>query len=385
MAIETFRRNTSLSSKLDYVLTDAGYVNISSSPFLGSIVGAIKDTLDTEFRSLYEIADNIDIGRAAGPYLDRWGRFLNEPRTKLSFASDLTLSNTKISITPTRNAGLVMLSGTGIPIPKGTRLSSEDMKYGCELLDDIIIRPDRSDAYCRVICVTPGITYIPAGSLTRVDLSLSEISGVLPSAISKYSLVANNTSAISGGTSNANDEQYRYILLKKAESLGLFNTSRIESATDIDEVVQISIKEYRGGVSVFVETKYYQNSQIIVDMLRAGLKSSYVKGMNLSVFPPIYRNFTGTVSLTLRTQDPTYATHQKYNQEFCRLMNAIPMGATVNVKSILDEARKIDTNILAAVISKASYNYRDLITVSAAIGQEFNEKLLTKEDRITVI
>lgn len=385
MASVTFRRSTSLAGKMDSILTEAGYVSISSSPFLGSLMGAIKDTLDIEYSNIYDVVENIDLGRAEGAYLDRWGNFLNEPREKLSFATDLTLTNTRILIDPTALAGSIMLNSTGIPIPKGTQIFSEDMRYGVETIDNVTIRPDRSDAYCRVVCITPGTAYIPSASLTRVNLSLTDITGVLPSAISKYSLTASNSQPITGGTTNATDEQYRYILLKKAESIGLFNESKINSMLDIDEVVQISIKEYRGGVSVFVETKYYENSQIIVDMLRMGLKSAYVKGMNITVFPPVYRNFTGTISLGLKKSDPTLATHAAFKTEFCRLMNAIPMGGNISLSSMLESARMINTNILTATMTKASYNYREILNPKSQFGQQFNEKLLTSLDRMTVI
>lgn len=385
MAAETFRRSTNLSGKIDSVLTETGYINISSSPFLGSLVGAIKDTLDTEFRSLYDIANNVDLGRAGGQYLDRWGLFLNEPREKMSFASDMSLSNVRISISPTKLAGEITTTGSGVPIPKGTQIFSSDMRYGVEILDDTVILPTRSDAYCRVVCITPGVTYIPPQTLTKMGTTLSEIEGITPSAISKYSLISTNLYEISGGSAKATDDHYRYILLKKAESIGIFNESRISSMLDIDEVVKISMQEYRGGVSIFVETKYYQNAQVIVNILRSGLKSSYVKGLNISVFPPVYRYFTGTITLTLKVEDPTREVHNKFNSEFCRLMNAVPMGEPVSIPAILKSATSIDTNIISAKMSVATYNYRTLVSISNSIGQKFNEKLLTSEDRITIL
>jgi hypothetical protein len=93
MAIIPYDRRMEVRGKLDKVLTENGYIDISSSPFLGQLLNSITSAVESKFDTIYDIADNIDIGRAEGSYLDRWGRFMNEPRSMLSFASDVSLAN----------------------------------------------------------------------------------------------------------------------------------------------------------------------------------------------------------------------------------------------------------------------------------------------------
>lgn len=382
MALVTFERTNEISNALSKVLSNSGYVDISGSPFLGAIVRALQAALDTEYTKLYEIAQNVDLGRATGEYLDRWGQFLNEPRASLSYATDMSLSNVRIYISPTVNARQLTIHGDGISIPAGTGLTNDDHTIVCETLDDVYIRPDRNDAYCRIICTTPGAIDIPAGTLTTASITLSDISNVLPSAIASYTLTCTNNYPIRDGSEQATDDDYRYVLLQKAQSIGIFNENTVRSVLDITDIVRISIQEYRGGASIFVETKNIQNVDAVVHTIETNLRQQRSLGLCIHVYPPIIRYFTATVKLILKNSDPTNQTNEQFNKDFVTAVNTLPMGSAIDFEQIVQEIARDSAHITSAHIISASYGGR--VMVNFSVGQYSNEKALTSEDRITV-
>jgi len=382
MALVTYSRTNAIVPALSKVLTESGFVDVTASPFLGSIVKAIQDALATEYGKMYDIANNVDIGRAEGEYLDRWGRFLNEPRESLTYAMDLSLTNTLVYLYPTVTARELTILGDGIPIPSGTQLSNDDSTIVFETLDDIYIRPDRDSAFCRVICATPGAIEVAPGMLSKVGLSLTEISNVMPSAAVNYMLLCENRSTITGGAEMASDDDYRFILLKKANSIGLFNEEKINSVMDVVEVVRISVQEYRGGANVYIETKNVQNADAVVQTIRTGLKQYRSLGLCVNAYPPIFKYFSGNIKLALKIEDPTNAIKQKFTSDFVNAVNATPMGSNANLESILTNVVRSSPNVQAAKFVSGSYGGRSLLRFN--VPQYFNEKILTSDGRLSV-
>jgi uncharacterized phage protein gp47/JayE len=112
-ALVTYRRSSLLGDSLRKVATENGFVDISGSPLLGSIIRSVENALTTAYSDLYDIAKNVDIGRATGSYLDRWGNLIGEPRGTVGFATDMSLTNTSIGIVPEKNAGEITIDGQG--------------------------------------------------------------------------------------------------------------------------------------------------------------------------------------------------------------------------------------------------------------------------------
>jgi len=382
MALVTYERTGEIQTALSKVLTDSGYVDVTGSPFLGSIVGALRDAISTEYGRMYQIAQNVDLGRATGEYLDRWGNFLNEPRSTLNYVSDLSLNNVSIYLDPTVLAGQITLQGDGISLPAGLALTDSANEITVETLDEIYMRPDRSRVFCRVISLTPGAVEIPSGKITSVGYNLSDLNNVLPSAIADYTLKAHNAYNISGGEELANDEDYRYVLLKKAESIGLFNESKIQSLMDIPEIVKIYIQEYRGGANVYVETKNIQTVGTVVHNIRTGLQQHRSLGLCVNVYEPITRYFSGSIKLGLKEEDETNMTQQTFVSNYVDAVNGVAMGAAVNLETLLDDVVNRSDNVESARILSGSYGGRELVRYN--IGQYFNEKILTSEDRISI-
>jgi len=381
MALVTYGRVNNISSSLQTVLNSTGYSDVTGSPFLGSIVGAIQNALRTEYGKLYDIADNVDIGRAKGKYLDRWGRFHSEDRQVMSSAKDLSLTNCSVYLDPEVTAGEITSLGDGITLTDLV-LTNNDESLAFECIDQVYIRPNRSEAFVRVICTTPGAIDIAAGELTKVSMSLSDLENVLPSAMATYSLKCRNHYAISSGTEMASEEDYRYVIMRKSESVGLFNEAKVYSAMDATDVVKIAIHEYRGGANVYLETQNMQNVDSVIAVVRTALKQYRSLGACVNVYSPVVRYLLPTIKLSLRNEDLLSTTQTQFASDFTTAVNSLEMGSVVNINDIIDTVMAGIPNILSSRIVKATYGGRTLAKYN--IGQSFNEKVLTSTDRLTI-
>ena len=381
MSLITYKRNTVVSSALNNLLTGTGYVDVSGSPFLGSIIGAIQSALLTEYGKLYNIADNIDIGQASGEYLDRWGRFHNETRETVSYASDLTLTNCSVYLDPTITAGEITILGDGIVLNNVT-MSNASKTLVFEALDQLYIRPDRSETFARVVCTTPGAVQISAGDLTQLSVNLTDISNVVPSLAATYSLKCRNRVGISSGTEMATETDYRYVIMKKAESVGLFNEAKVHSVMDATEVVKIIIDEYRGGANVFIETRNIQNVEAVVAVIRTALRQYRSLGYCINVYAPLVRYLTGVIKLSLKTEDPTGLTQSSFLSDFCTLVNNTEMGGSIDLSSCLSSVMTNYPVVTGSRIVSAAYAGRSMVKYN--ISQKFNEKVITSEDRFSI-
>jgi len=381
MPLTSYSRTDNIASALSHVLTATGYNNVTGSPFLGSIVQAIQEALMTEYGSLYEIADNIDIGKATGEYLDRWGRFHAEPRSTISYAKDLSLSNCSVYLDPTVTAGEITTLGEGITINNLVLANTSGTKV-FEALDQVYIRPDRSEAFFRVVCISPGAIEISPGDLSVVNTNLSDISNVLPSAAGAYTLKGRNRYSISSGVEMASESDYRYTIMKKAESVGLFNESKVNSVMDATDVVKIALSEYRGGANVFIETKTIQNVDAVVAVVRTALRQYRSLGYCINVYPPLLRYLTGQIKVSLKNEELSSTTRPSFLSSFCTSINAVEMGAAVDFNNILSALVTNFSNVSSARMLSTAYGGRTL--AKASITQKFNEKVLTSEDRFSI-
>jgi len=382
MALVTFSRGSMVSPLVDRVLTDNGYVDISASPFIGQAIGVLKDALQTDISKIYEIAQNVDIGRAAGEFLDRWGNFMNESRETLTYANDLTLNNVYIELSPAITAGEITIDGGGIEIPERTVISSSQGADSVLLVSPAYIRADRTRAFCRVIAARPGSIYIMPGSLDTLNFTLEDVSNVIPSALAKYRLTSGNMAPIAGGTELSDDASYQYILKEAGASLGLFNSRKVNTLMDIAQVVSISVQEYFGGVNIFLETADPAQTLAVVEMARVAMNSKRGLGAGVSVYPPIFRQLKLALQIELEYPETNMSTIGLVKTSLYEKIIANSMGASLDLSTIVNNTKLEFSNIIGLRIASATYNGRTLL--SYGIGQKFNEKAIITEKDITI-
>lgn len=375
MALVTYRRDQLLSNVLGSIASENGFINIKDAPMLGSIIRAVESALSAGYRELYDIAKNVDIGRASGQYLDRWGNLLGEPRTTVGYASDLSLTNTSIFIRPEVTASQLTIEGTGITIPSGTLISSEDGTYSVTTVGDALMLPNRSEVFVKVIATSTYIDTIPAGVLNTVSLSLADIPNVIGGASRTYRLIARNRLPITGGRGIANDELYRYILKESAQSLWLFNEARIRKLLDILQVRQIIIDEYRGGVVVYIETTDPSVAEGVAHIAEAHLASEKPVGYALTVSPVILRHLRLTVGATFDNSDPGQlaSLRQQFAQAIAAHVNNYYAGESVDILSCVAAAADQLGTVTAYSVRTATVDHRALLGMT--VSQRTNQKL----------
>jgi len=384
MALVTYKRSSNISEKIGKVITDQGYIDISESPFLGSIVNAVEESLTESYNDIYEIAANVDIGRATGEYLDRWGTLLGEDRGTIGYAKDLTLDNVYIQILPTANAGVITVNGGPIRIPKGSILHSEDNTYSVVTLDTTFIRANRNRTFARVIASNPGRINIPPGSITEVDLPLSSLDNITPGSAASYTLKAMNTRPISGGSEPADDTLFQYILQESAHSIGVFNERKINTLIDITEIRNVALHSFRGGVNVFIETLESEVNQAIVEIANYHLDRIAPKGTPVSVHAPITRYLNIEVSAEFTSTDSVSLTEgkQQLASRFAENVSTAYMGSMIDLQGELQAAYQNVPQIRGAQVKRATLGGRKVM--SNTIAQHFNEKVILTSDRVTI-
>lgn len=380
MAMVTYARGSLVDSSLTRILTENGYIDISGSPFLGRIMDLLRSSLRNDFNGLYEIAANVDIGRARGEFLDRWGAIMDEPREMLRYAIDLSLDNSYIRLSPEGvTAGELTLGGTGIPIPAGTVLTSKDRSYQVQILDTVYIRSNRDKAYVRVVSSAPRVISIPAGVLSLVEYELGDVENILPSALGTYTLTAGNTRSIDGGSDYADDTVYQYILKEKRSSLGLFNENTVNGLMDIAQVVNISLKEYYGGAMVYIETREPSVNEAVVETARVALRGRRSLGNSVNVYSPLFRKTVLSLSLELERDDLLNVTKSSVQNDLYQSIINTGMGSSIDLPSLVSDVCAKYPDIKGNRLLGATYNGRKLI--GSSIKQAFNEKAtITRED-----
>jgi len=375
VALVTYRRDTLVSSTLGQIATDNGFISISDAPILGAIIRAVSDALNEGYAELYDIAKNVDIGRASGGYLDRWGNLLGEPRTTVGYATDLSLTNTFISIVPSVHASQLTVDNGGILIPGGTVLSSADGTYNVVTIGDSQILPDRDRTFVKVIATDTSVTEIPAGVLSIVQLSFAQIPNVVANASKLYKLAAFNQLPITGGRGIADDELYRYILKESTQSVWLFNDARIRKLLDILQVRQVIIDEYRGGVVVYIETTEPSVSEQVAAIAKTHLSSEKPCGLSLTVSPVIYRYLRLWLTATFSTGDVSQLASLKsqFANAIGEQINARYAGEAIDLQEAVATAAGTINDLESYSIQNATVDGRTLLQY--AVPQRLNQKL----------
>lgn len=385
MSIITYSRLPQIDKSIGLVLTDNGYIDLNNSPFLKQFVTVIKEAARGPYEELYSISSNIDIGRASGSYLDRWGRFLSQARTTISYASDLTLNNVEIYIygdsgNPT--AAEVTNDAGDISIPSGTVVTGDDGLYSFRLIDNVKITGEKNSVFVRVMSENEGNIYVPGNYLSSVSINMNEISNIMPIAVTKYKLKSRNSKEISGGTSVAEDGVYRYMLQETAASLGLSNERKLNNLYDIEDVYDIKIKKFRGGISVFIDATDTAKTEQVVQTARNFVRSMSF-GMPVYCFAPIIRTFKPVISVVLKTKDSLGNNYADFKTLVSEKINTLKMGTIVQIQSIIDEAVAETPGLLTGSMKEGSVGGRQVLGKSVELL--FNERIYTSTTDITVV
>lgn len=378
----TYERSPMIDVNLSRVLNENGFTDLSHSPFLGQLINAIKEAVKAPYGRLYEIPKNVDIGRATGTYLDRWGNILGETRRSIAYASDLSLSNAVIFLEPEVMAGEITTDGRGLVIPKGRLLTDDGGQYELRLIDDLYMLPDRSTAYARVVSTREGKITIPPGGITSVNYSLANIDNVMPSALSRFRLLATNLKAITGGESYADDATYQYVLQEKGASMGLVNDRRINTLMDSEAIVNVKIQSYFGGVDVYIETRDIANNDAVVVSAQAAINAIWPLGTGINVYAPLNRTLTLQVQLELASDAVVDETYAWFRDELITEVNNRHMGDVLDFTAIVQTIKQRNAFIVGTRVRGGTYNGRTL--TGTRVAQHFNEKAYLSASGVTI-
>ena len=377
MSYSSYNRTTSIDDQFRTILSAQGFVNTTSAYFLNQLLTSLKRAYKDQFSELYAIASQVDIARASNQYLDRWGTVLAQPRTSATYAADLTLSNVRIQITPIAIVSQITSDENGLSFPAGTIIRDNASTVMVELVDPAHIEPSANGVYVRVIASTPGLLSIPAGTLTVIDFPISETGAIIPNGASSYSFEVIQIADITGGNDAlTDDDAYRYILEKKAESWGLVNESRFQTLMAIDDLVDVTMKEVPGGVHIYLDTKHPSFDTMSKYVAAQVIKAFSTKGLHFAVFTPVYRQMTMRLQLALDTTGTTVYDKVVVAGDIKTRLNLsianLPMGTTIDPYTIVDTLSNEIAGIGTLTVSNVTYNGKTVI--AEQIPQQFNEK-----------
>lgn len=258
-----------------------------------SIAVVIGDTLSIIYDDLYEIADGIMPTTATGEFQERYGLMLGEERVATGYARDLTSENTFIQIEGNEPAGYYTIDNGNIIIPQGVYITSNDGLYIVRTLNTAVIPYNAQSAPVQVICENESIRRIPANTLTDVEFDIATVENIDPNKIIDVTLSASNTDDILGQDVSLSDNDYLFVLTKKALGLGGGNRASIDAAiAKIPDAARFSIREYTHGNSsfvIFVEPTNLLFPDHVVAAVQTAVQNVVGLGTRVRVLQPEYK------------------------------------------------------------------------------------------------
>lgn len=378
----TYRRNGEVSQALAKISTENGILSTGSAPFLGAFIDAIARASASDFARVYELAANVDIATATGSYLDRWGSIMGEKRTTRSYAADLSLDNVEVYLDPEVTAGTITTDGGGIDIPEGMTITDDEGSVEFFIVEAARIRPTRGSCFVKVVASDPGISYVAANQLATISLALSDVENINAGYVGTYALRVRNARSISGGTSLADDELYRYILQQRGASMGLFNDAKINTVMDVETVASIHVDEYIGGINVYVETTEWSVQSLVVEYARALLREMRPRGLPVNVYGPYLPRLNWQIDLTLVDPALQVATHETFKASIVDQVSMVRMGSSIDLDATIATALAAAGNITDVRVRAIRKNARSVIGTSIAFA--FNERPVTTTEDINL-
>ena len=386
MAYTTYPRNLTIDEQFSTIMSQNGYVDVKSAYFLNQFISVLSRSYKDQFAAIYALASQTDIATATGSFLDRWGSLLNVSRGSYAYAQDLTLSNVRICISPTAAAGAITSDGGSLQIPAGTYIRDAASSVIFATVDAAVIPADRDGVYVRVIATTPGEQQVAAGTLTNVDFDLADAGNIIPAKAASYTLSASQAQSISGGAEKLDDETYRFILLKKANSWGVVNAERFQTLMGIPDVVSVKLVEVPGGVHVYLDTKHPSYDEMCVSIAQRVISQYGTCGLHWAVFPPIYRSMSTSIAVILRADvlpiPDSIAVSNVIKTKLSVAIAEQSIGSAIDLQTILDDIVSDMSDVQSCNVASVSYNGRQLLARS--IVQRFNEKAELPVSAITV-
>lgn len=370
MSTITFNRSDYIRRSFDKIRTSSGIVSTNDAMIYSQITSALSEAFDSRFQEIYSLSSQLDISTADGAFLDNWLKFYNESRERTSYAADLTLSNVSIGFSDGSKAMDNTVNGGDYPIPSGTYISDENEKIYFKTLDDTVIRAEDINTYVRVIADKAGQISVSPKTLTKVHTDLTIDTSILKTRAGKLSLISSNAFEITGGMSINNDEELRYILDQKRQSIGLFNTKSVNTLIDIKDIVSFKIDIARGIINIYIDTVDRKLNDLLVEIAEEYLNDTGIEGMYINVLPSVYKR----VKLNISVASITNIVEDMDNIKVSLIteINNIRMGSSINFNNILKKVITPLTNIKTSNIDEVYLDSRLLIGTEYVM--KFNEK-----------
>ncbi len=384
MPLITYNRDRTLGSEYSRIRTENGIVSPSSSPFLNQFMSLFETEANSLLSSIYDLEKEMDISRCSEPFLNIWGKILGEPRGTIGYATELGLSNIRLSISPSgTTAGSISVDGGAIPVPRGILLYGDSATAKMRILDNTVIPPTSDGVYVRAISEVAGSIVIPAYTLKYCDISITGLPGVDPVLSKGCSLTVTQPTSISGGTSPMSVDVYRYVLLKKAESLGLVNATRMQTLMRIPDVVHVIVDEHTGGACVYLDVRIPDVAPMIVSIARKLVQNMEGIGKSITVHPPIYRGVKWAIKADLYTTQNENSSKASIKDSVCTILNNIEMGGQYTPSDVLSSI--VSTTSSVRGLSTINHYYAGRKVERGPVQMEFNEKMAVTISDITVI
>ena len=384
MPLITYDRTRSLGSEFQNLRTENGIVSTKTSPILSQIIDIFETQAGTLLSSIYDLETELDISRCSENFLAIWGKILNEPRGTVGYATELGLSNVRISLSPSgTTAGDVMLDGGAMPLSRGILLYGSSSTARVRTIDNTVIAANMDGVYVRVVSESAGTVSIAAGSITSVEIPPSGISGVDATQVKGVTFSVTQSSPISGGSAPMSVDVYRYVLLKKAESMGLVNATRLQTLMKLPDVVSVAIVEHAGGACVFLDVKLPEIAELVTSVARVLVRGIEAVGKSITVHPAIYRRIAWTVKSSIYTDQNENDAKADIKTAICAILNNIEMGGSYSPIDVLSEAVASLSSVRSLANVRHYFNGR--LFESGTIQLQRNEKIAATIADITVL
>lgn len=390
MALEYKRTPEELRADLEEIARDFGFTRLDR--FVGSTIDVFVDTYSDLYGQLDDLEDQTRIDTATGRFLDSWGIVLAEPRDRTIIMEDLSVNNVFIATSDGTPVSNYTRGGASIFIPDGTRILDDSGTPVLATLDGITIGRDR--AFTRVVGLGNNITTVQPGTY-RLDGSIQDFvlgraSGSVPRAqaiLEDVDLVAVVQRPITGNRVPLTDEDYRFILFSKANSINKANKAKVDTLLSDNRVARFVVREFTGGsssVAVYIEP----TRGILGKSLEESMKIALQRILPYGTVIHTSRMVTSTLEMDFRisVQEGTPIVERDRIREdvitsLREEINGLNSGSTFNIDLAITQAQRV-TGVGDVFLDSVRVNGRTLFADTYPM-QEI-EKLFVTDGGVTV-
>lgn len=341
------------------VNADVGITNTSPGSVIRTIVESILDNNDMSNYYISYVYRALGIDDATDSDLDRLVSILGITRYGATHAT-----------------GVVTMDTGGepaqydIPIPYGSVISTRQDSKGniieftvCD--DDIVLKAGDTSVDVNVIAVEPGHVYIPAGSLSVLNSSISGIQSVV------------NTSEINSGTDVEDDESLRNRTKVMSKSFGKCTDSALKLAVEeIDGVLSCTVIDMMEGVGttgIIVSTSVVPPPVELSDKILSVVRETKASGIKASIVYPTIKYISIDITIDGITFTPEIVIESISNY-----VNSLDIGQSFIIS-------QMERKILNAIDDNYNENDNaDITTVSPISNQIPTPTEIIRVDSLTI-